>query len=176
GETYLYLLQVSRTSIALWTCGFGHAPHEFSPVDFMPSYLLRLSTVVTAYQSKFPSINVEQVHLLGQEAITQPHAETNRSTDSIAGSDNSSDTDTESDSSSSLSDAPLDPCEPPLTKMPRGRPKKKRMRKYEAHRQRNKRVKEGREEALNRAPRRFVVARTAIMRVLAHAHICRETT
>jgi hypothetical protein len=45
---------------------------------------------------------------------------------------------------------------PPLTKVSRGRPKKKRMRKDEAHRQRTKRATDanGRDSVPDRAPRR----------------------
>ncbi|KAA8914719.1 hypothetical protein FN846DRAFT_885724 [Sphaerosporella brunnea] len=126
---------------------------NFAPVDCMPSYL-RLSTVVAVYQSDFRAKNIALVCLLGQQATTQPHAERNRNTDSIAGSDHSSDTDTESDSLLGLSDAHLDPCEPPLTEILGGRPQKKRMPKYEAHAQRNKRLKEGQDQVPDRAPRR----------------------
>jgi hypothetical protein len=102
---------------------------NLAPADFMPSYL-RLTTVVSAYQAQFPAINLEEVRLLAQGADIAANAV----------SDSDSDTDTDSASSSDLSDPPLDPSEPPLTKVPRGRPKKKRMRKDEAHRQRNKRA------------------------------------
>jgi hypothetical protein len=97
---------------------------------------------------------MEEVRLLAQGTSAQPYAEPNRGTDSVTSSDADSDSDAESRSSSGLSDAPLDRCEPPLTKIPRGLPRKKRMRKHEAHRERNKQVKEGRDEVPDRAPRR----------------------
>ncbi|KAF8243675.1 hypothetical protein K440DRAFT_636875 [Wilcoxina mikolae CBS 423.85] len=88
---------------------------KLAPIDSMPSYV-KLETVVSAYSGNFPPIRLEDVRNLAEGHIP--------SVDNQAA---------ESDmESSGLSEPPLSECEPPLTQIPQGRPRKKRLRTGEA--------------------------------------------
>jgi hypothetical protein len=63
--------------------------------------------------------------------------------------------DTDSDANNILSEPPLDDCEPPMTRAPRGRPPKKRKRNGEN----DGRRKKGKDQAVQRAPVRCSTCR-----------------
>ena len=92
-----------------------------TPNNYIPD-IAKKEMWAAAYQDNFPSIDleeVEMVHVRGR----------------MLG--NTSDLESGSDSDSSvLSEPPLDGCEPPLTRMPKGRPSKKRKRTGDVRRAR----------------------------------------
>jgi hypothetical protein len=89
-----------------------------APADFMPSYV-KNRTLINSYAQNFCPIDLVDVRSLKEGVALQ--ADINRDADHAS----------ESDSDSTLSDAPLDECAPPLTRASRGRPSKKRKRNGE---------------------------------------------
>jgi hypothetical protein len=93
----------------------------------MPIYL-RVSGIVSAYNAKFPALNLEDVRLLAQgDDMVHDYVDQERETDAERESDADGDLDADAEVSAAERGtggvcAPLDPCKPPLTKVPRGRP------------------------------------------------------
>jgi hypothetical protein len=92
-----------------------------------PIYL-RVSGIVSAYNAKFPALNLEDVRLLAQgDDMVHDYVDQERETDAERESDADGDLDADAEVSAAERGtggvcAPLDPCKPPLTKVPRGRP------------------------------------------------------
>jgi hypothetical protein len=104
----------------------------------MPSYV-KNCTLINSYSENFPPLDTAEIQSLKQGILL----------------DSDSDSDTDSDASSELSEPPLDDCEPPITRVPRGRPSKKRKRNGEN----DGRRKKGRNQAVQRAPVRCSTCR-----------------
>jgi hypothetical protein len=104
-----------------------------APSAYMPDYV-KNQTLINSYSQNFPPINTADIRSIKQGILVD-----------------SDDSDTDSDASSGLSEPPLENCEPPVTRAPRGRPPKKRKRNGDN----DKRRKKGKEQALQRAPFRY---------------------
>jgi len=83
-----------------------------APIDYIPSYAKR-GTWNSTYAHNFPPIDLAEVELMYSRGR-------------LLGNENSN---SDNSDSSGLSEPPLDDCEPPLTRVPRGRPSNKRKRK-----------------------------------------------
>jgi hypothetical protein len=84
---------------------------ERQPNIFLPRYIKTESWVATYQGNNIPRIDMDEVKRVHREG-------------SMLGADSDSDSD-----DSGLSEPPLEVCNAPLTRAPKGRPPKKRLRK-----------------------------------------------
>jgi hypothetical protein len=156
---------------------------KHAPVDHLPTYL-RLTTAVSAYKTRFPAINMEDNRLLVQGEDTvhdDTHQEKDSETDSESESDADGDLDPDVEASAAkrgAGGASLEPCEPPLTKIPGGCSKKKGMIAGEAHRHCDNGLQAARAKfpTAHPAGAELVVARVDIILVPPRAIMCRVTS